>query len=265
MGRDMTVDLQDKVVIITGAGGAIGNAMALEFARNGAKVVASGRTLSTLEATVKAIREEKGEAAAITADVGNKESAAALIKQTLERYGRLDCLVNNAGINADPPDRKKIHEFDDDLWERIINTDLNGVFYCSKPAIAAMIKQGGGSIINVSSIVGIVPLRLQCAFTAAKAGVINLSKAMAIELAEDKIRVNVLCPGSVIFEKTKNLFYANPARAEAVISHIPMHRPGTPEEMAGLTCFLASESASYITGSVFIADGGWTAGYARDF
>ena len=265
MSRDMTFNLQGKVVIITGAGGAIGSAMALEFARNGANVVASGRTLSTIETTVKTIRDEKGEAFAITADVGNKDDAAALIKQTLEKYGRLDCLVNNAGINAGPGERKKIHEFDDDLWGRIINIDLNGVYYCSKPAIAAMIKQGGGTIINVSSIVGVVPLRLQCAFTAAKAAVINLSKAMAIELAEDNIRVNVLCPGSVLNEGTKNLFYADPVRSEAILSHIPMHRPGTPEEMAGLTCFLASDSASYITGSVFIADGGWTAGYARDF
>jgi NAD(P)-dependent dehydrogenase (short-subunit alcohol dehydrogenase family) len=265
MGKPMTVDLTDKVVIVTGAGGAIGSAMAFDFARNGAKVILSGRTASTLEATLGKIKEAGGEASVIQADVGNKASAANLIEQTVKTYGRLDVLVNNAGINGGPEYRKKIHEYSDELWDRIMNTDLNGVYYCSKPAVAYMIEHGGGSIINVSSIVGVIPLRLQCAFTAAKAGVVNLSKAMAIELAENKIRVNVLCPGSVMNEGVKDLFYNDPARSEAILSHIPMHRPGTPEEMAGLTCFLASDEASYITGGVFIADGGWTCGYARDF
>jgi NAD(P)-dependent dehydrogenase (short-subunit alcohol dehydrogenase family) len=265
MSGQMTVDLTGKVVIITGAGGAIGTAMALDFARNGAKVVASGRTLSTLEETAQRIKKAGGEVTVIQADVSSKASAANLIEQTIKTYGKLDVLVNNAGINGGPEFRKKMHEYSDELWDRIINTDLNGVYYCSKPAIAWMVEHGGGSIINVSSIVGVIPLRLQCAFTAAKAGVVNLSKAMAIELAENNIRVNVLCPGSVMNEGVKELFYNDPARSEAILSHIPMHRPGTPEEMAGVTCFLASNEASYITGAVIIADGGWTSGYARDF
>jgi NAD(P)-dependent dehydrogenase (short-subunit alcohol dehydrogenase family) len=265
MGKPMTVDLTDKVVIITGAGGAIGSAMAVDFARNGAKVVAAGRTLSSLEETVAKIKGAGGEAAVIQADVGSKESAKALIDQTVKKYGRLDVLVNNAGINGGPEYRKKIHEYSDDLWERIINTDLNGVYYCSKPAVIYMVEHGGGSIINISSIVGVIPLRLQCAFTAAKAGVINLSKAMAIELAENNIRVNVICPGSIMFEGTKKLFYSDPVKAEAILSHIPQHRPGNPEDIAYLTSFLASDEAAYITGSVNIADGGWTCGYARDF
>jgi NAD(P)-dependent dehydrogenase (short-subunit alcohol dehydrogenase family) len=254
----MTVDLSGKVAVITGAGGAIGTAMAAAFARNGAKVVCAGRTLSTLEATVKAIQESGGEACAVIADVAKKESAAGLIAETVKKYGRLDCLVNNAGINGGAEERKRIHEYSDDLWDRIISTDLNGVYYCSKPAVAYMIEHGGGSIINVSSIVGVMPLRLQCAFAAAKAGVVNLSKAMAIELAEDNIRVNVLCPGSILFEGTKKIFYDDKDKAEAILKAIPMHRPGTPEEMTGITCFLASDDASYITGGVFVADGGWT-------
>jgi NAD(P)-dependent dehydrogenase (short-subunit alcohol dehydrogenase family) len=265
MGKPMTVDLQDRVVIITGAGGAIGHAMALDFARNGAKVVAAGRTMETLEKTASEITAAGGEAAVIQADVGSKASAAALIEQTVEKYGRLDILVNNAGINGGPEYRKKIYEYSDELWERIINTDLNGVYYCSKPAASYMVEHGGGSIINISSIVGVIPLRLQCAFTAAKAGVINLSKAMAIELAEYKIRVNVICPGSVMNEGVKELFYNDKERTERILSHIPMYRPGAPEEISSLTCFLASDDASYITGSVNIADGGWTCGYARDF
>jgi NAD(P)-dependent dehydrogenase (short-subunit alcohol dehydrogenase family) len=261
----MTVDLSGRVVIITGAGGAIGGAMALDFARNGAKVVCAGRTLATLEATVKGIKAAGGEAAVIQADVGDKASAANLISETVRQFGRVDVLVNNAGINGGPDDRKEIHEYRDELWDKIIGTDLNGVYYCSKPAVIQMIKQGGGNIINISSIVGVIPLRLQCAFTAAKAGVVNLSKAMAIELAKYNIRVNVICPGSVMNEGVKELFYNDKERTERILSHIPMHRPGTPEEIAGLTCFLASDEASYITGSVNIADGGWTSGYARDF
>ena len=258
MSKPMTVDLDGKVAIITGAGGAIGTAMAIAFARNGAKVVCAGRTLSTLEATVKTIQEAGGEACAIITDVGNKESAANLVAGTVKKYGRLDCLVNNAGINGGAGERKKINEYSDELWDRIISVDLNGVYYCSKPAVAYMTEHGGGTIINVSSVVGVMPLRLQCAFAAAKAGVVNLSRAMAIELAENNIRVNVLCPGSILFEGTKNLFYADKTKAEAILAHIPMHRPGTPEEMAGLTCFLASDDSSYVTGGVFVADGGWT-------
>jgi NAD(P)-dependent dehydrogenase (short-subunit alcohol dehydrogenase family) len=265
MGKPMTVDLKDRVVIITGAGGAIGRAMAVDFARNGAKVIAAGRTPATLETTVTEIKSAGGEAAVIQADVSDRVSAAALIGETVKKYGRLDVLVNNAGINGGPEYRKKIHEYSDELWDRIMSTDLNGVYYCSKPAVNYMIEHGGGSIINISSIAGVIPLRLQCAFTAAKAGVINLSKAMAIELAEYKIRVNVICPGSVLSDDLKVLFYNDKERTERILSHIPMSRPGIPEEISSLTCFLASDDASYITGSVNIADGGWTCGYARDF
>ena len=258
MSKPIAVDLNGKAAVITGAGSGIGKAIAVAFARNGANVVCAGRTLATLEATVKTIQEAGGEACEIITDVANKESASNLIAETVKKYGRLDCLVNNAGINGGADERKRIHEYSDDLWDRIMATDLNGVYYCSKPAVAYMVEHGGGSIINVSSIVGVMPLRLQCAFAAAKAGVVNLSRAMAIELAENNIRVNVLCPGSILIEGTQNMFYSDKAKAEAILAHIPMHRPGTPEEMAGLTCFLASDDSSYVTGGVFVADGGWT-------
>ena len=149
------VDLKDRVVIVTGGGGAIGSAMCRQFAANGAKVVAAGRTLATLEKVAEEVRAAGGEAVAVVADVGNKESAAEMIEKTVEIYGKLDVLVNNAGINGGPEHRKPIHEYDDDLWHRIINVDLNGVYYCSKPAIKQMEKQGtGGSIINIGSIIG---------------------------------------------------------------------------------------------------------------
>ena len=262
----MKVDLNGKVVIVTGGGGAIGSAMCMQLAANGAKVVAAGRTLKTLNATVEAVKAAGGEASAVVTDVSDPASARHMIEETVRIYGRLDCLVNNAGINGGPEFRKPIHEYDDDLWHRIINIDLNGVYYCSKPAIQQMIKQGeGGSIINIGSIVGLTPLRLQCAFTAAKAGVFNLTKAMALELAPHEIRVNGIAPGSIMFEGTKALFYADPVKAEAMLSHIPQHRPGEPDDIAGMTCFLASEDAKYMTGSIVTIDGGWICGYTRDF
>jgi len=260
----MKVDLNGKVAIVTGGGGAIGTAMCLQLAANGAKVVAAGRTLKTLQTTVDAIKAAGGEASAVVCDVSKKESVDNLIAETVRIYGRLDCMVNNAGINGGPQYRKPIHQYDDDLWDRIVSIDLNGVYYCSKAAAKQMLAQGeGGSIINIGSIVGQTPLRLQCAFTAAKAGVFNLTKTMALELAPEKIRVNGIAPGSIMFEGTRKLFYADPVKAEGIMSHIPMHCPGEPEDIAGMTCFLISEDSKYMTGSIVTIDGGWICGYNR--
>lgn len=262
----MKVDLKDRTVIITGAGGAIGGAMALEFARNGANVVIADFNEDTMEAKVEEIRREGGKAIGVKTDVSSRESAANMVAKAVEAFGHLEVLVNNAGINGGPKYRKPIHEYDDDLWNRIINVDLNGVYYCSKEAILQMEKQGkGGNIINIASVAGVVPLRLQCAFTAAKAGVINFSKAMALEVAPLNIRVNCIAPGSILFEGTRELFYANKVTADGLLSHIPMHRPGSPEDIAGMACFLASDDSAYMTGSLNIVDGGWTCGYNRDF
>lgn len=262
----MKVDLKDKVVIVTGGGGAIGSAMCLEFARNGAIVIVAGLIKEELDKVVDLIEAENGKAYAVACDVSKKESTQAMVDEVVARYGRIDCLVNNAGINGGPDKRKPIYEYDDELWQNIMSVDLNGVYYCSKPAILQMKKQGtGGSIINIGSTTGLVPLRLQCAFTAAKAGVIHLSKAMALELAPLNIRVNAIAPGSILFEGTRKLFYADAEKAEAILSHIPQHRAGSPEEIAGMACFLASDDASYMTGSVVTIDGGWTCGYTRDF
>lgn len=262
----MKVELNGKVVIVTGGGGAIGSAICQQMAANGAKVVVAGRTYRTLEAVVEKIVEKGGKAAAVICDVSDRESIQKMVDTVLELYGGIDCLVNNAGINGDSNMRRSIHEYDDELWQRIINVDLTGVYYCSKSVIKQMERQGtGGSIINIGSIAGLTPLRLQCAFTAAKAAVFNLSKAMALELAPLNIRVNSIAPGSIMFEGTRELFYTDKERAEAMISHIPMRRPGEPDEIAAMTCFLASEDASYMTGSVVTIDGGWTCGYTRDF
>ena len=263
--KKIQVDLSGKVVIVTGGGGVIGRAMALEFARNDAKVVITDREPSLLEATGAAIREIGKECITVQADICDKARIADLMNVTVKQYGGINILVNNAGVNGGPEDRKNFWEYSDDLWEKIIGIDLSGIYYCSKPAARYMIDHGGGCIINVASVTGIVPLRLQCAYAAAKAGVINLSKAMALELAEKGVRVNVIAPGSVMTEQLQEVFYNNKERKEALLSHIPQHRPGDPGDIAAMACFLASDDADYLTGSVHVVDGGWICGYSRDF
>jgi NAD(P)-dependent dehydrogenase (short-subunit alcohol dehydrogenase family) len=264
-GNGMKVDLAGRTAIVTGAGGSIGEAIALALAANGANVVVNDVNEAGGMAVAEKCAALGTRSSFVHGDVSDKEQMEALAKKAEDDYGRIDILVNNAGVNVGPEGRKIISEFGDADWERIVRIDLNGIFYLSKPVSARMIRQGGGRILNISSIVGLVPLRLQSAFAAAKAGVVNLTKAMAIELAEHGIAVNCIAPGSILMEGTKALFYADPAKAERLLSHIPMHRPGRPEEIASVAAFLVSDDASYMTGSIVTVDGGWTCGFARDF
>ena len=261
----MKVDLNGKVAIVTGGGGAIGSAMCIRLAENGAKVIVAGRTLETLNKTVEEVKAHGGEATAVTVDVSRMDSAKHLIEETVRIYGRLDIMVNNAGINGGPQYRKRVNEYDEGLWDRIVSVDLDGVYNCSKFAIRQMLAQGeGGNIINVGSIVGLTPLRLQCAFTAAKAGVFAMTKTMAMELAPKGIRVNGIAPGSVMNEGVKELFYSDPVKSNGIISHFPVGHPGEPDDIAYATCYIASDEAKFMTGSTITVDGGWICGYNRD-
>ncbi len=261
----MKVDMKGKTVLITGAGGAIGASMAAVLAENGAAVAVCDINLENAEKVAASIRETGGTAKAYYFDVTDPEDAARKAAEMEKDFGGIDVLINNAGVNVGPNDRKPIHEFSPEKWDWILSIDLDGVFKVSRAIAPYMIKRGGGSIINISSVVGQIPFRNQCAFAAAKAGVINLSKAMALELAPDNIRVNAICPGSIMFEGTKALFYADKDRAEKMLSHIPQHRPGKPEDIAYAALYVSSDEASYMTGSVLTVDGGWTCGFARDF
>ncbi len=261
----MKMDFLGQVVIVTGGAGAIGLAISREFAQNGAQVVIADINAPALQQAVHSLRSENCHVDGVVTNVSSAESVENMVREVIRLYGRIDCLVNNAGINGGPEERKPLHEYSDELWDRILSIDLTGVYRCSKSVIPEMLRQGHGNIINIASITGLTPLRLQCAFVAAKAGVINLTKAMALELAEHHIRVNAIAPGSILFEGTRKLFYEDPVRAESMLSHIPQHRAGTPEDIAGMTCFLASDKASYMTGSVITIDGGWTCGFTRDF
>jgi len=260
----MKVDLNGKVALVTGAARGIGQAIADMFCRNGAMVVYADLD----HAGAKKAASKNKKAAVLKMDVSNVNQVNKGIEWVFNKLGKLDILVNNAGINT-MKHRVNINEFPLNEWERILKVDLTGVFIVSKAASARMIAQKSGKIINISSVFGIVPARLQCAYVAAKAGVLNLTKAMALELAPNGILVNCVAPGSILTDGTKGLFYNDNAimqqRARAMLSHVPLNRPGTSGEIAHAVLFLAAPESSYITGSVITVDGGWTAGFSRDF
>ncbi|MDR2144427.1 MAG: SDR family oxidoreductase [Treponema sp.] len=264
--KPMTVDLTDMVVVITGAAGIIGSAMSKDFARNGAKVVGADRTQESLDNINREVHEAGGEMTVVKADVSREEDCENLIGAAIKKYGRVDVLINNAGIN-DSGGRKKIFEFADEPWHNTIECNLDGAFYLSRRASREMIKQGeGGSILNISSVMGIVPAANQCAFAAAKAGLINLTRAMAIELGPYNIRVNCLCPGNTEWKGSGKFREGMGEENFALhMKHLPLRRIGIGEEMSGLACFLASNEASYITGANHVVDGGWTCNIPRGF
>ena len=262
----MKVDYSGKTVVITGASGAIGSAMAEAFAANGANVAIGCRNIKKGNEIAENIHAAGGIAKVFPLEVTDGEHLEKVAEEIEAEFGGIHVLVNNAGVNVGPEDRKPVYEFSDEKWSWIVGVDLDGTYKCSKAFIPYIMKAGGGNIINISSVVGMIPFRNQCAFTAAKAGVINLSKAMALELAPENIRVNVIAPGSIMFEGTKALFYNDKKRAEAMLSHIPQNRPGDPSDIANAALYVGSDdAASYLTGAVLTVDGGWTCGYARNF
>ena len=257
----MQIDFSNRTVMVTGAAGGLGTAISGLFAECGARVALCDQK-GAGEAAAR-LRDLGYQAEGFSFDVRDRNGIEEGVSQIASSLGGIDILINNAGINGGPEERQTVDAYHDDLWDRIISVDLDGVYNCSKAVLRNM--GNGGTILNISSITGLVPLRNQCAFTAAKAGVINLTKAMALELAPRGIRVNCICPGTVGIAVT-NTLWQNSDTMKALLAHIPMGRQALPEEIAGPTVFLCSEYASYITGAVLTVDGGWTAGgYARNF
>ena len=186
------------------------------------------------------------------------------MKDMADKFGKIDILINNAGINVGPDERKTIENFSDKWFDGIVSVDLIGTYNCSKAAIPFMTDKGA-NIINISSITGMVPLRDQCAFTAAKAGVINMTRAMALELAPKGIRVNSIAPGTIGIAVTNEL-WKDDERMKGLLAHIPQGRQGQPKFIADAAMFIASDFAEYITGAILPVDGGWTCGgFARNF
>jgi NAD(P)-dependent dehydrogenase (short-subunit alcohol dehydrogenase family) len=240
--------LKGRVAIVTGAGRGIGKAIALGMAGAGAIVVVAARTTEQVAATAAAINESGGESLAITADVRYKEKVDNLINETLGKYGRIDILVNNAGGMF----AVQTMEMSERQWDVIISENLKSVFLCSQAAGKAMILQKSGSIVNIASIVGIVAQPLNAAYAAAKAGVINLTKTMATDLAPHGIRVNGIAPGLIITPGTEWL-YDKPG---SVANGIPLARGGRPEDIIGGVIYLASDASLYVTGETLVIDGG---------
>jgi NAD(P)-dependent dehydrogenase (short-subunit alcohol dehydrogenase family) len=260
----MKCDLTGQVALVTGSARGIGQAIADRFAKNGATVYYTDLKLDEAQAAAAATPNGR----ALKLDVTNRDEIDAAVRQVTAECGRLDILVNNAGVNT-LAHRVTIDQFPREEWDRILAVDLTGLYEMSKAAAAAMRDQKGGRIINVASVAGLVPLRLQCPFIAAKAGVINLTKGMALELGPAGILVNGIAPGSTLTEGTKRLFYANDglfsAAVQRMLDHVPLARPATVDEIAVAALFLADPENSYMTGHILVVDGGWTAGYSRDF
>jgi len=258
----------NQVALVTGGANGIGKSISTLLASNGARVAIVDIDPEAAEKTAAGIRESGGDVLAIEGDVSRYEQMERAVERIMEEWGRLTILVNNAGINT-TGGRVPIHEYPEDDWDRILEVDLTGVYVASKAAVPALVRNGGGRIVNISSVAGLVPLRLQSAFVAAKAGVVNLTRSMALELGPKGILVNAVAPGSTLTRGTKRLFYGADGvyteNAASLLAHIPLGRPGVTREIAWPVLFLVSPEASYINGAVLTVDGGWTAGYTRDW
>ena len=255
---DIVTRLKGKVAIVTGGGSGIGRAIALALAGEGAKVAVLGRRREPLDDVVKKAAAAGGEARAVTADVARDGEARSAVNETENAFGRIDILVNNAGALS----VSTVDSISEEEWDRVMATNLKGPFLMSRAVLPAMRRAGGGSIINVGSVLGLVAMRDRAAYCASKGGVTLLTKAMALDHAHENIRVNCICPAIVetdlirdLFSKTEEGRKARDAR----MSTLPLGRFGKPADIAGLAVFLASDESSWITGAAVPVDGGLTA------
>lgn len=256
----MKADLSGRVAMVTGAANGIGRAIAECLAANGAAVIVADIDTGNARAVAAALPE----AIAVEMDVRDEAGIARGIAVCIQKFGRLDILVNNAGVNT-IAHRVDLDKFPVEEWRRIVGVDLDGVFLVSRAALPPMLRQGFGRIVNIASTVGLAALRLQSPFVAAKAGVIHLTRSMALELGPKGVLVNAIAPGSVVTEVTRRLFYAPDGsfqgRTADFMAHIPLGRPGRPEEIAQAALFLAAPENDYVNGHILTVDGGWTAGF----
>jgi 3-oxoacyl-[acyl-carrier protein] reductase len=243
--------LTGKVSIITGAGQGIGRATALKFAKEGAKVAVCDINLTTVDETVRLVREAGGEAAGFRVDVTDKDSIAAMVEGVMAKWGRVDTLVNNAGIVQDAQFKK----MSEDQFDRVIDVNLKGVYNCTKAVVDIMLAQNSGVILNASSIVGIYGNFGQTNYAATKFGVIGMVKTWARELGRKGIRANAICPG---FVETPILASMPEKVVRMMEDRVPMGRLAKPEEIANTYAWLASDEASYINGAVIEVSGGVT-------
>jgi NAD(P)-dependent dehydrogenase (short-subunit alcohol dehydrogenase family) len=245
--------LAGRVAIVTGSGHGLGRAIAAELAAQGARLVLNGRAPGPVEQAAAELTARGTEVAVCLGDVRQSSTAQALARTALERWGRIDVLVNNAGTNVIKPSV----ELTDDEWHDVLETDLSAPFFCSRAVAPTMLAQGSGSIVNVSSILGLVGFPMRAAYASAKHGLIGLTKVLAAEWGPQGVRVNAICPGMVpVSERNRAMMRVSD---EVLINRTPLRRFGRPEEIGKLVAYLASDAAGFVSGAVIAIDGGWTA------
>lgn len=252
--------LAGKVAFITGAGSGIARAAAKIFAREGARVVIAELKAELGRATEETIREQGGEACFIQTDVTHEDNVRQSIAAAVQRYGGLHVLYNCAGGSI--PEDKPLTEVDMSVWGHTISFDLLGMFLCSRHGIPEIIKSGGGAVVNMSSVAALMGFTPAHVYVAAKGGIISLTKAMACDYAEHKIRVNAICPGAVMTDRVKNRVGPSAARVASKFNERMKGHPyavGQPEDIANIALFLASDESRMITGAIIAADGGLSA------
>lgn len=246
--------LRDKVAIVTGATRGLGQAMALALADAGASVVAVGSRVKNLENTVSLLKERNNDYLALACDQSQGDQIKAVIDTVVEKYGRIDVLVNNAGTIKRAP----AHEYSDDDWNEVINVNLNGVFKFCREAGNHMLQQGSGKIINIASLLSFSGGITVPAYAASKGGVAQITKALANEWASQGVQINAIAPGYFETDNTTNI-RKDPERFASITARIPCGEWGKPEDLAGATVFLASPASNYMNGHVMLVDGGWMA------
>jgi NAD(P)-dependent dehydrogenase (short-subunit alcohol dehydrogenase family) len=251
--------LEGKVALITGAGNGMGRAAALLFASVGARIVVADAVEAGGAVTVDSVRDAGGDAIFVQVDVSDADQVSAMVDAAMQRYGALHVLYNNAGIF--PADDAGVTDTPETTWDRVMDVNLKGVWLGCRFGVPAMLDSGGGSIVNVSSLVALMGSATpQVAYTASKGGVLALTRELAIEYSRRGIRANALCPGPIETPLLAELL-GDPEWARRRLVHIPMGRPGRAEEVARAALFLASDDSSFMTGASLVVDGGISAAY----